>query len=277
MALPQREFGDAPGRRTTVVDPDRCRAYALATNDPNPLYLDGRYAPPVFGVVPTWDVSMETINTVVSPEDWPMLLHYEQDMRFPLPMVAGIDLHTGASVYSIRAARSGTWVTVHIESVDDDERLVLEQFSTMFIRRMKAAGDVGPQRPGHPFPDEARSSLVAEVERRVDEDQTFRYAEASGDYNRIHVDDEFAKSVGLPGIIAHGLCTMAMCGSVVVDSVGGGDPSRLSRLAVRFSKPVLPGSDLVVSVFGAGPGEYAFEAAVDGKLVVRDGRAEVRG
>ncbi|MGH9225684.1 MAG: MaoC/PaaZ C-terminal domain-containing protein [Acidimicrobiales bacterium] len=276
MALPQPALGDTPGRRTTFVDPERCRAYALATNDPNPRYLEGLYAPPVFGVVPTWDVSMETINTVVSPQDWPMLLHVEQDMRFPRPMVPGMALQTGASIYSVRVIRSGTWVTVHIESVDDDERLVLEQFSSMFIRKMKAFGDIGPERPDHKFPDAARSALVAEVARHVDEDQTFRYAEASGDSNRIHVDDGFAKSVNLQGIIIHGLCTMAMCGSVVIDAVAGGDPSRLARLAVRFSRPVFPGSDLAVSVYEAAAGEYAFEAAVDGKLVVRDGRAEVR-
>ena len=277
MALPPPLLGVAQGRRTTLVDPERCRAYALATNDPNPLLLAGRYAPPVFGVVPTWDVSMETINTVVSPEDWPMLLHAEQDMRYPVPMEPGMVLHTGASIYSVRVVRSGTWVTVHIESVDDDERLVLEQFSTMFIRQMKAPADVGPERPGHSFPDGARDRVVAEAVRHVDDDQTFRYRDASGDANRIHIDDEFAKSVNLPGIIVHGLCTMAMCGSVVVDTAAGGDPSRLTRLAVRFSRPVFPGSDLLVSVYDGGPGAFAFEASVDGKLVVRDGRAEVRG
>ena len=44
----------------------------------------------------------------------------------------------------------------------------------------------------------------------VDDDQTFRYRDASGDQMPIHVDEDFAKNVGLPGIIAHGLCTMAM-------------------------------------------------------------------
>lgn len=287
MALPQPTAGDDAGRRTTVVDPIMARAYALATNDPNPAYLEGRLAPPVFGVVPTWGVSIDTINTVITPDDWRMLLHAEQDMRFHRPMVPGTAIHTGATIYSVRVARSGTWVTVHIESVDDDERLVLEQFSTMFIRHMKAPADLGPDRPVHAFPDGARSRPVAEVVKAVDLDQTYRYRDASGDDNRIHVDDEFARSVNLPGIILHGLCTMAMCGSVVVDSVAGGQPERLSRLAVRFSRPVFPGNDLTVSVYdgdGDGDGDregegrgFAFEAASGGKLVVRDGWAEVRG
>ena len=58
----------------------------------------------------------------------------------------------------------------------------------------------------------------------VDDDQTYRYRDASGDLMPIHVDDEFARSVGLPGIIAHGLCTMAMCSQAVVTTVAGGDP-----------------------------------------------------
>ena len=82
--------------------------------------------------------------------------------------------------------------------------------------------------------------------------------------------------MGLPGIVLHGLCTMAMCGSVVVGTVAGGDPSRLARLAVRFSKPVLPGSDLSVALFDAGGGSFAFEARSGGARVIRDGRAEVR-
>ncbi len=82
---------------------------------------------------------------------------------------------------------------------------------------------------------------MAEVTYRFDDDQTFRYAEASGDPVRIHLDDAAARAVGLPGIIIHGLCTMAFCGRAVIESVGGGDPTRLARLAVKFSRPVLPG------------------------------------
>ena len=109
----------------------------------------------------------------------------------------------------------------------------------------------------------------------VDDDQTYRYRDASGDTMPIHVDDDFAKSVGLPGIIVHGLCTMAMCSQAVVKTVAGGDPSRLKRLAVRFSKPVLPGNDIVTTVYELGDGAYAFEATSAGATVIKDGRAEV--
>ena len=92
---------------------------------------------------------------------------------------------------------------------------------------------------------------MAEVTAALDAGQTLRYAEASGDTNTIHVDDEFARSVGLPGIILHGMCTMAICAQAVIDGVADSDPARLRRLAVRFSKPVLPDSDLVTTIYSA--------------------------
>ncbi|MCA1691510.1 MAG: MaoC family dehydratase N-terminal domain-containing protein [Actinobacteria bacterium] len=291
MALPPLEnlapgkVGRAGGRRTATVDLEQARAYAAATNDPNPAYAEGRYAPPVFGVVPTWDSLIAALDELIPAELKPMLLHAEQDMHFHQPLVPGMELTTEAASHSVRVARSGTRLTIRGLSKDDEGRPVLEQFSTMFVRGMSGLEDAGDDRPDHSFPDEARLRPVAEVLRTVDLDQTFRYRDASGDTNRIHVDEEFARSVKLPGIILHGLCTMAMCGSAVIDQVAGGDPARLARLAVRFSRPAFPGNDLVVSLFDAGStgvngrdgrAVYAFEAASGGKLVVRDGRAEVR-
>jgi acyl dehydratase len=95
----------------------------------------------------------------------------------------------------------------------------------------------------------------------------------------IHVDAEFARSVGLPGIIAHGLCTMAMTSQSVIATVAGGDP-RLRRLAVRFAANVFPGNDVVTSIYEIGPtGDgataYAFEAVSDGAVVIKHGLAEV--
>jgi acyl dehydratase len=114
----------------------------------------------------------------------------------------------------------------------------------------------------------------------VDVDQTFRYAEASGDQMPIHLDDEFAKQVGLPGIIIHGLCTMAFCSRAVVERAADGDPSRLRRLAVRFAAHLLPGDDLRVELFDAGQPAVgrravAFEASASDRTVIKNGWAEI--
>ncbi len=61
---------------------------------------------------------------------------------------------------------------------------------------------------------------------------TVRYAGASGDFNPIHIDEEFARAVGLPGRILHGLWTMAQVARAQTEAAGG--PEHLKRLSVQF-------------------------------------------
>ena len=211
---------------------------------------------------------------VIPPDALPFIVHGEQDMHFHQPLVPGAELTTAAEAHSVRVGRSGTRFTTRIVSNDVDGRTVMEVFSTTFIRGMSDGDSGGPDKPVHALPPD-RGEPVATFTVHVDDDQTYRYRDASGDTMPIHVDDAFAKSVGLPGIIVHGLCTMAMCSQAVVKTVAGGDPSRLRRLAVRFSKPVLPGNDVVTTIYDIGNGAYAFEATSAGSTVIKDGRAEV--
>lgn len=74
---------------------------------------------------------------------------------------------------------------------------------------------------------------------------TQRYAGASGDFNPIHIDDEFARAVGLPGRILHGLYTMALVARAQTEAAGG--PAKLKRLAVQFRGPGVPEEEIVVS------------------------------
>jgi acyl dehydratase len=75
---------------------------------------------------------------------------------------------------------------------------------------------------------------------------TKRYAEAAGDPNPSHTDEEFAKSVGLPGCILHGLYTMAQV-ALAHGAVADGDPRALKRLAVQFRGMGFPEQEIVVS------------------------------
>ncbi len=74
---------------------------------------------------------------------------------------------------------------------------------------------------------------------------TVRYAGASGDYNPIHIDEEFAKQVGLPGRILHGLWTMAQVARAQTEAAGG--PHALKRLSVQFRGMGLPEHEIVVT------------------------------
>ena len=130
--------------------------------------------------------------------------------------------------------------------------------------------------PSHAFPPAARHARIGTVSVPVDADQTYRYRDASGDDMPIHIDDEFARSVGLPGMIAHGFCTMAMCSRAVLTLAADGDASRLRRLAVRFREFVRPGTTVDTTVFeGNRPGLFHFEATSDGRTVITDGLAVI--
>lgn len=280
MALATEKLGTTYGERVEKVDPARALAYAAATNDANPVYASGLVAPPVFGVVPTWESMGAPLHDLVSPEWYARIVHGEHDMHFHQPLVPGQELVTTAGGYSVRVSRSGTRYTVRVVSTDNHSgTLVLEQFGTMFIRGMSDGESAGPDKPEHVFPKEARDQPLGTYTVHVDDDQTFRYSEASGDHNPIHVDPAAATAVGLPGIILHGLCTMAMTGQAVLVLGADGDPSRLRRLAVRFSRPVFPGSDVTTTVSDGGVAGgrrvLAFEAHSAGQLVISNGRAEI--
>jgi acyl dehydratase len=81
--------------------------------------------------------------------------------------------------------------------------------------------------------------------KHVTVDQIRQYAEASGDRNPIHLDETFARSAGLPGVIAHGMLTMAFANQMVTDWLG--DRSLLKGLQGRFAGMVLPGDDVTCS------------------------------
>lgn len=266
-----------------VIEADRALAYARATNDDNPAYRGGRVVPPLFAVVPPWPAFGAAVSDVVPDDARPRLLHAAHDLRVHRPLVPGDEVLAAAEVAGVRASRAGAWIVLRIESRVGAE-LVNEQLATLFVGRLDAGGSGGEPMPTHPFPAAARAAPVAEVTYAVDDDQARRYAQASGDDNPIHVDEGAARAAGLPRAILHGLCTMAFCGRAVVSAAAGEDPRRLRRLALRFAKPVFPGTSLATAVFSVGPGtrpggeglrNLAFEATSEGQRVVKDGWAEV--
>ena len=85
---------------------------------------------------------------------------------------------------------------------------------------------------------------IAELRVTPDKYVTYRYAGASGDFNPIHIDEEFARAVGLPGRILHGLWTMAQVARANTDAAGG--PEHLKRLSVQFRGMGFPEQEIVV-------------------------------
>jgi acyl dehydratase len=106
---------------------------------------------------------------------------------------------------------------------------------------------------------------------------TVRYAGASGDFNPIHIDEEFARSVGLPGRILHGLWTMAQVARAQTDAAGG--PEKLRRLSVQFRGMGVPEQEVRVTSkvreTGDGRATIDAEARQGDTRIVRRGEAVV--
>jgi acyl dehydratase len=261
-----------------AVTRERIQQYAAATNDPIDPHVAGDYASPVFAVVPAFGAAGEAATKVIPGELLMMVLHGEQDFHFHAPIRPDTTLSTRAAPIGLQPRSSGVTVVVKTETHDGDGQLLNEQYWTTFVRGGQAEAAVGEAAPTHPFDESLRSrEPEASVSQTFDSDQTFRYAEASGDPMPIHLDNDLAKAMGLPGIIIHGLCTMAFTSVAVIQHACPEDPARLSRLAVRFAKTLQPEQTITTRVWDAGDGVYAYETTSDdGAVVIKDGLAEVR-
>ncbi|MGZ6696877.1 MAG: MaoC/PaaZ C-terminal domain-containing protein [Solirubrobacteraceae bacterium] len=106
---------------------------------------------------------------------------------------------------------------------------------------------------------------------------TVRYAGASGDFNPIHIDEEFAKQVGLPGRILHGLWTMSQVARATTEAAGG--PHALRRLSVQFrgmgllEREVTVTGEVVAVADGIATAHLVAEQ--DGKAIIRNAEAEL--
>jgi len=88
---------------------------------------------------------------------------------------------------------------------------------------------------------------IPELRVTPDKYLTNRYAGASGDFNPIHIDPDFAKSVGLPGNILHGLYGMGLVAKAAAVGIGDGDPRALKKLTVQFRGMGLPEQEIEVT------------------------------
>ena len=127
-----------------------------------------------------------------------------------------------------------------------------------------------------------KGDVVAEESFHLTRDNLVRYAGASGDFNPIHYRDDVALSVGLPGVLAHGMLTMGLAVQPVSNWVG--DPARIVDYQVRFTRPVLvdgsTGADVTVTATVGALEDETQVARIDLTVKYNDetvlGKAQVR-
>jgi acyl dehydratase len=210
-------------------------------------------------------------------------LHGEQDLYIHQPIRPGMVLRLKGTAIGVFGKSTGTTVITKYETTEESGEPVNTQYMTGFFRGIMSDISAGTAAPDHRPPAELTATEPDfTFSQRFDDNQTFRYADASGDYMPIHIDDAAAKANGLTGIIIHGLCTMAFATHAVVYGVGAAAPTSLKRFAVRFSTPALPGQEITTCIWDRGDyngaSVYVFETRNEsGAVVLSQGRAEVTG
>jgi acyl dehydratase/putative sterol carrier protein len=271
------------GEEPLFVRPEQALAFAEATEDGNSVYRgggEGVYAPPMFAVRMLKDVMFKAAGDPELKADLMNLVHGEQDMEFLRPLKTWDLCATRATITGIEDKSTGQLLRIEESVLTAGEEAVRVRAS-MFIR------DPSKKKPKGETPKEAPTEAAAREITFSDTvtvaaDQGPRYAEAGGDNNPIHTDDEIAKLAGFKGIILQGLCTMSFACKAVVDKLADGDPAKLKRIAVRFTKPVLMGETLTTEGWSLDPKDgrsvYGFRVVnQDGVEVITNGIAELVG
>ena len=156
-----------------VVERERIKAYAEATNDPFDVHRSGDVAPPVFAVVPAFGALASITTSVIPPDALMMVLHGEQDFHFHQPIRPDTTLVTRAVALGVQPRSSGVTVNVKGETRDKDtEELIVEQYMISFVRGQQVDEGAGEEPLPHRFDESLRDRAPdAEIDQTYDEDK----------------------------------------------------------------------------------------------------------
>jgi len=244
------------------VDADVIAAFARGINH------TGTGAHPLFiarGLIPG------SAKVLMQPDlsiDIQRIVHAGLELTFHSRAREGDPLYCASHLESLEDKETGTLIAIHI-SVNAGDRLLADGITRYFIRGATRAAKREP-----PPPLDGPDLVQVEVSTRPDQSQL--YAVGSGDRFPIHTDEAFARAVGLPGVIMHGMCTLALCVDAMVEAAPHGDLARLGGLSCRFAAMLQPGQAIHVVGLADADG-MRFEARrPDGRLVISDARLEFR-
>jgi acyl dehydratase len=222
---------------------------------------------PTFGVL----IAQARAGRRLGHFDRAMLVHAEQSFELHRPLPVAGTVRTVSTVTGIYDKGSGALVVSENAAVDaaTGEPLVTARSGT-FIR---GEGGFGGPRGADPPWERPDREPDEEVVMRTRPEQALIYR-LSGDRNPLHVDPKFAARGGFSQPILHGLCTYGVTGRALLHALCGSDPARFLSMSGRFSRPVLPGESLIVSMWRQGDSDTVLfqTAREDGVVVIDRGR-----
>ncbi|MBI2932612.1 MAG: SDR family NAD(P)-dependent oxidoreductase [Planctomycetes bacterium] len=235
-----------------LIRPEHLTAYDEVIGDKGCL---------VFPVTLIKDLFMKFLQDPEFNGDIARMVHGGQTMIYHKPWKAWDIVSPRGNVLSIEDKSSGQLLTLGQKIYSEGELLVELQTALFFRGESKGEKAAAPPAPDRGKPT-ASNTIV------VPDDLPLRYAKVSGDDNPIHVDSEFAKSVGFKNVILHGLATLGLSMRFL--------PKTVERLQVRFSKPVYPGDRLTVNVWEKDRTLLFETVNQDGERVLTEGSATLK-
>ena len=232
--------------------------YAAAVGDNNPCYfdderLDGIIAPPMFCVAVTWPVT-EKLEEFLEPGLLPAEIsatkvHYTEHIEFHRPVKPGDILAVKGKIAAILPHRAGTHIIIRYDVSDDRGKPVFTEHIGALLRNVKCtdSGRGGETLPPVPACG-SKSGSVWEATVPVDPMCPFVYDGCTNIFFPIHTSKQFAKMVGLPGIILQGTATLAFAVKELINREAGGNPHCLKVLSCRFTGMVIPGTEIRIQL-----------------------------
>jgi acyl dehydratase len=224
-------------------------------------------------VLPTYGVLLSQAGPRRSLGDFDraLLVHAEQSFELHQPLPVTGTVRTTATVTGIYDKGSGALVVTENQAVDvsTGEPLITARSGTFIRGEGGFGGDRGGSDPWQRPEGEPDHRVVL----RTRPEQALIYR-LSGDRNPLHADPRFAARGGFERPILHGLCTYGVTGRALLHTLCGSDPARFKSMSGRFTRPVLPGDTLTVSIWLPGSqGDTArFQTSTqDGQVVIDRG------
>jgi acyl dehydratase len=265
--------------------------YAAAVDDHNPIYFDdqrpeGIIAHPIFPAAVTWR-TLGSIWEHIEDQEFPFHLlatqvHYTEHLAYHRPIRPGNVLKVGGQIAAILPHRSGALVVVRLDALGADGGPVFTEHASSLLRGVRCTdggtgGEALPAVPTHP----EQGAPVWDAPVAVEPLRPFIYDGCSGISFPIHTSQQFARQMGLPGIILQGTATLAFAARELVNREASGNSLALHSLFGRFTGMVLPGAEIRVQLTAKKTGEERVDLHFvvlnsDGRNAISDGYARLR-
>ena len=214
----------------------------------------------------------------VTIEEQRRVVHAEQDTEILGPIRPGIRVISKGRLVAAKRIKPGTMTVSRLTLESEDGRLLSTSYSTAIYREVTLQGEDSIEQLPSDWPQKETTTSWKETIIPIPRELPHIYAECANLWNPIHTEREVALAAGLPDIILHGTCTLALALKEVMDNnpkpvTHHDGPVKLKRFAGRFSGMVIPGTSIRVRHATMSEGSEFEVVNSDGKLAVSRGRA----